>query len=154
MPEPFIVGPARPLPDDPVESFKSMDREIGETVASEPIGAPVLPCKEPFVEIWLFDNQPGAVPLADCEVSLPTGKSRSGKLDPDGYLKIENFDVDDPDLENTMALGILHPDGKIELKLTRDAPVEEEKDEDEKDIPEPPPLYVKPPFDEPGEPER
>jgi len=146
MPDPLIPGASEPFDPDPVESFQNMNKEIDESAPSEPIGEPVLPCKQPWVEIWLFDNQPSTVGLAECEITLPTGKSRTGTLDPSGYLKIDDFDVDDPDLENTMALGVVQDSGKLELKFTRDTPVKEEKGEEEPDVPEVPPLYFKPPF--------
>jgi hypothetical protein len=145
MDDPFIVGPADPLEDDPVESFKSMDKEIEEAGPGSEIGAPVPPCKPPHVEVWLLDTDPSPVPDADCKIGLPTGKSRSGKLDQSGYLYIENFELDDPDLDKVMALGVASS-GNLEINFMGDAPVAEEVDEGEPDIPEEPPLYFKPPF--------
>lgn len=151
MTDPFIVGPAAPLEQDPVESFESMDKEINASPDDEPVGNPVLPCKNPFVEVWVTDSEPAPVPDTECSISLPTGKSNSGKLDNSGYVKIPDFDVDDPDMKNVMVLAVADGSGNLEIRFTRDAPVEEEQDQEEDEVAEDPPYYFKPPFDDDSE---
>lgn len=146
MPDPFIVGPSEPIDPDPVDSFQQMNDEIDRQTSEEPVGDPVLPCKEPYVEIWLFDRSPSGIGLADCEIHLPSGKNHSQPLDPNGYLKIENFDVDDPDLDDTMALVTIAGTGKIKLEFLRDDPAKDAPLDAEDAVPGEPPLYLKPPF--------
>jgi hypothetical protein len=77
---------------DPLESFDSMEEEVVSGERGATLTDPILPCKEPWLELTLLgpDDEPAA--FADYRLSAP-GAERSGKLDKDGHVRIDGIDV-------------------------------------------------------------
>jgi hypothetical protein len=136
MSDPLRALPGKIPEDDPVGSFQSMEEEIAKAVPDTEIGDPILPCQKPFLEVWLLDDALSPVP-AQCHVTLPTGKAREGPLNSSGYVKFENFYVDEPDVINTMAVAVIESTGDVDLSFKADGLVEEESSTGEDTVKEP-----------------
>lgn len=83
-----------PPSDDPVQSLQAMDQAVANTPPEDECGPPILPCKKPWLELTLFDRDESPVPNAPYTLSLPSGESRSGTLDENGFIHIDNIDAD------------------------------------------------------------
>lgn len=147
MSAPLRALPGPPPEDDPITSFESMEQEISQMSAGPEVGAPVLPCKKPFLEVWLLDDDLSPV-SGPCHVKLPTGKSRDGVLDEAGYVKFDDFLVDEPDVLDTMGIGSIDPEGNAELWLQGEGEVEDEADDEPEDEVASPDLYDEPGFED------
>ncbi|MCP3143249.1 hypothetical protein [Pyxidicoccus xibeiensis] len=78
--------------DDPLQALSAMERDV-QDVEEQPVGAGVLPCEQPWLEISLFDAEDR--PVADATYSLVgVGLSSEGRLGADGLIRIEDVEVD------------------------------------------------------------
>jgi hypothetical protein len=79
--------------EDTASAFSAMEEEIASGYRSDTLADPILPCLQPSVELTLLldDDEPAA--FAKYSLSLPGGDVRSGVLDENGFVRIEDLDI-------------------------------------------------------------
>lgn len=143
----FEVLPLAPRPEPekpPAEAFESMEEDAA-TVQGSLDG--ILPCEKPRVEVWLADGE--GVAITDVDTTLLLGGKHDGKLDGQGYLKLDDVQVPISETDEVVAELTTTEDGRHQLKLVKGpAPKDDDEEEPSSELTEEPAPYKKPPMDD------
>ena len=130
-------------PPEPLESFQSMNEEVVLGERNDELSDPILPCQKPWLELTLLDDNGEPAAYANYRITAPGGGGRTGQLDANGHVHIDDIDVpadkamlkvwivdneNDPDAPPTYEIQLVPkaPDPEVQQIETEQPPEEPE----------------------------
>lgn len=152
---PFAANPpgqAEVQDDDPLQSFSAMEKEALKG-REDSVGQPISKCERPWLELTLYKEDGTPAAGAPYAFSVPGADGLSGNLDKQGFVHIDDVEVDTATSELRVEVKV-EDDGevssyRVSVVPRKDAPPETVDNTDPEQVGDP---LTRVEFDEPFEP--